>query len=228
MIPKASLIAAIIHHPTLSDRRYAKPPVLDATVVETFLGPAVDRVILSHEWDFALSVADQAIVAGQSDYVLRGNSSDCRQVFNVRYGSGVPDEGYALLDKRTTTSIDAYLDGRTVSGVWGWVQVARTGKYPTIRIIDTPSDTTKQLRYRYWVNNLTYESLPDGCNFDFLVMDAVLEELVPELKMTGRFMERLAEVIRNYQPPAGEDDPAVIDPYTRFRNNERNKRYGYS
>ncbi|MEW6110626.1 MAG: hypothetical protein AB1664_00725 [Thermodesulfobacteriota bacterium] len=227
MMTEDVLVQNILHHPVMFDKRYKDKPDIGEPQVRGLIASAIDRVVMAYEWDFALSSKDEAIVSGQSDYILRGNANDCRHVFNVRYGSGTADEGYVLLDKRTKTSIDAYLDNRTVYGVFAWTVIGRSGKFPQIRIIDTPTDTSKVLRYRYWVNNLNYQALPDGCNFDLLVMDAVLEELIPELKELGRFERRLREVKLAYEPPGGEDDPMVLDPYTRLRNNQRNMRHGY-
>jgi hypothetical protein len=227
MITVDQLVKMVLHHPVMFDKRYTGKPDIGEPEVRSFLEAAVDRVVLAREWDFALSVDDEAIVANQSDYVLRGSTNDCRQVYNIRYGSGTADEGYVLLDKRTKPSIDAYLDSRLVSGVFAWVPMERSGKFPKIRIIDTPTDTAKQLRYRYWVNNLTYDALPDGCGFDLLVMDAVIEELVPEMRQLRIFEQRLRDVVAAYEPSAGEDDPMVLEPYVRARNNQRNTLHGY-
>lgn len=226
-IQQGQLAAAIMHHPALYHIRYSKKPEISQQVVESYIGAAVDRVIRAYEWSFATSVKDESIVSGQRDYVLKGKTNDCMAVFNVRYGSGDDDAGYALLDKHTKTSIDAYLHNRSVIGVWAWVPQEPVGQFPSIRIIATPTDNTKVLRYRYWVNNLTYESLPGNYGFDMLVLDAVLEELVPEEKARRRFDARLHDVISSYVPSGGEDDPMVLDPYTRQRNNERNRRHGY-
>lgn len=223
MISKAQLAGMILRHPLFQDKRFEKV-VFEQGDVSNYIEMAVDRVVLAYEWDFAMAVADTSIVANQSDYTLANN---CRQVFNVRYGSGTADDGYDLLRKLTSASVDRYLSERDVIGVGAWVVRPRAGGgNVVIRIIDTPTDSTKTLRYRFWKKGLTYDSLPADCGFEALVQAGVIESLLPGVG--NIFNDVLRDTINSYQPSGGEDDPMVLDPYTRQRNNQRNRLFGFT
>ena len=193
-------------------------------LVRDYIDLVVDKIVMSHDWDFALGQSDESIVAGQRDYVLGGENQDARNIFNIRYGSGTDDDGYNLLNKRKPADVDEWLNNRTTTGVHTWVPLQREGDLPKIRILDTPTDDTKVLRYRYWLSEVSFDVLPEGV-FDSVVFAGVRELISPGL--TGLFDRELKKAINKYQGHGGEDDPAKIDPQTVLLNNRRRYMQGY-
>lgn len=190
--------------------------------IEKLVPVAVDELVIRYDWDFATDTADETIVADQSDYTLRGNNNDCRDIINIRYGTSTSLE---LLDKKRPVDADEFLSGRSVSGVGFWVPNGRSADgFPKISVHATPSTSGKILRYRYRRNDVTINRLPD--NFLWVLLSGILKHLIPAYSAV--YEHDLKVMIDRYEMPGGEDMPVQIDPVLVDRNNERAKLYGYS
>ncbi len=193
-------------------------------LIASFIDILVPKIAMVHDWDFVMRVADETTVADQSDYTLRGVKDDCRNIYNIRIGTGTPDDGYDLMDKRGLANIDESLSGRDASGVGIWVPNGRKSGFPRVRIIDTPADATKTLRYRYWRKDVTFEEFP-GEDFALAYLLGVKFLFFPVFE--GAFRAELTDIINRYQPSGGEDDPALLDPLVRALNNRRAGKFKY-
>ena len=189
-----------------------------------------DRVIMSYPWDFATDVADLSITADQMDYVMKGKgtTNNCRTIYSIKYGTGTDDSGYAPLEKQIPSEMDKILSVMSVSDVKYWVPKRRQGDFPTVRIIATPTDAAKILRYVYWLKNIGIANIPDGCGFDVLMLAGVRAELmqpnVPGLNMGIEFMRRLKETISNYVRSGGGSMRMGMDPQVVKKNLARSAR----
>ena len=200
------------------------PPEHKEKLCGHFLDVVVKEVCTSYEWDFTLDVADEPTVANQSDYKLKGNNNDCWRIDSVRIGTGTKDEGYDLLDRKYPDVSDAWLTGRNISSVGYWVPQGFAQNYPIIRLIDTPVDATKTLRYRYWSKSKTFENYPSGFAMLFITGVKYMFGIVSE----NLFRKAIRIKANNYERTGGADDPVGIEPRVISRNNQRANMYGYN
>lgn len=216
----------------------AIPEAQKPAIISSTIDLVTTKIVLAHDWDFAMDVADEPVQANVSDYVLRGNDQDALAIFNIRYGTGTSDTGYALVDKRKVAFVDDYLGRRSPGEAMFWTVLRRDNGFPSVRILGTPTTTSGYyFRYRYWIKGLQFDDLPEDV-FDDLAICWVKEKLVGRYIVgTGNVQivqdakadrkEALAEAINRYQAPGGEIDPIRIDPQTVTRNNRRARRFGY-
>ena len=191
--------------------------------IQQLVPVALDEVVVSYDWDFATDVADESTVADQAEYTLKGNDTDCRDIINLRYGT--TSDGFVLLDKMRPVDVDAFVSGRTVSGVGAWAPFGRaSGGFPKVKILTAPSGSTNVLRYRYRRNDVTINEFPE--NFKFVLIAAVVKRLIPAFDAV--YQRDLETMIDHYSMSGGEDLPASLDPVLIARNNERAGMYGYS
>jgi len=192
-------------------------------LIDGFINMAVDEIVFSYDWDFAMAVDDDTTVASHALYTLEGANTDCRQIFSIRYGSGTNDDGYDLLEKIEPGDLDRKLHGSSVSGVTYWMPEGRVDDYPQIKLVEPCTDTDHTLRYRYWKNGVTFEVLPTG--FDWLIFDGIRFHmgLIPYELWT----QRLTKMINQYQRPTNADRQVMNDLNTTQRNRARAKKYGY-
>ena len=61
---------------------------------------------VSSQFDFGFNVneSEQTITIDQVDYTLKGANNDCRDVINIRYGSGTDND--SLLEEVTALKLD--------------------------------------------------------------------------------------------------------------------------
>lgn len=186
-------------------------------IVNDFLPVVVDRIIVSHDWDFACDVGTTTTVVGTSEYTLDGNAGDCRDIINIRIGTGrglVIERLNTLKTDRREGSEETTNPG-TVSGytVYG----RSTDGFPKIQLFDTPQEA-QTLTYRYRKNGLTVENIPD--EFGFVVRDMVLGQFKPEYIPLGD--RGLREMVDRYSLGGDEIDVVRQDPIIEAGNVRRN------
>lgn len=188
--------------------------------IKAILPIVLDEVVMSYGWDFACDEADYSggTVADQATYVLTGNSNDCRAVVNIKYGSDLD-----LLDKMSQIDVDEWLTDRTQSAVAIWVPDGITRGFPQIKLVGAPSDAGDTIRYRYWKNNITVASFPN--EWAGVLVAGIVKEMVPEY--TPIYRMKLNDMMDNYNPAGGEDNPAKLDPIMVLRNNKRSRLFGW-
>lgn len=182
----------------------------------------VGQVITAHDWAFTLGVADKTTVANQAEYELKGSNKDCRDIINVRYGSGT---SFRILDKLRPVDMDEMLTDRVVSGIgWWYVKGISSNGYPIVTIVSTPAGATDTIRYRYRKKDLGIGAFPD--EFSPVLVYGVTARFVPEYYSV--YERELDKMIDRYSAPGGEDNPAKLAPRIVRRNNRRGQLYGYS
>lgn len=188
--------------------------------IESFIPIVVNEIASSHDWDFAMSLASTVTVASQSEYTLKGDHQDCREIVNVRYGDNLD-----MLIKKGLLDMDEFETDRTLSGVGWWVPSGRDGGgFPKITLHATPSAAGKTISYRYRQKEIGLGQLPT--QWHYVVIDGVTSRLVPGFKKT---YERGIATMRDYYDYGGnEASPAQRDPELVRLNNERAKLYGWS
>lgn len=214
-------------------RNIEDPASVKEKLARVYLRMVTTAVVLAWDWDFAMDVADMSVVSGQRDYVLKGNNQNCLNLFNIRYGTGDDDDGYDPLKKKLPADIDEWLLDRNISGIGIWVPHGRMPPrrgFPRVRILDTPDDSTKILRYRFWIKGLRFEDLPVDV-FDSVVMEGIKEKFIGKPVKSPRvqtpYERELDNVIGRYQPPTPDEDPMKQDPLTVRLNNHKSTLYGY-
>ncbi len=216
----AKLVQLVVDLPKIQRLPFKLPTEIKDAVTR-HAADIVDQVSMAFDWEFTLGVADQAMVAAQAEYELKGNK-DCRDIINVRYGS---TSSWALLDKLRPVDMDAMLSDRTVTGVgWWYISGRSTNGYPKITIVATPGDVTKSIRYRYRKKDIGLGSFPE--EFAPVLIAALVARFIPA--HTGIYEHEIAKMVDRYAVPGGEDNPAPLAAHIITRNNRRAQKYGYS
>jgi len=188
------------------------------------IGPVVDEIITRHDWDFACDVVtDDTTVVNQSEYTFTGNSNDCRDIINIRYGDGrgvVLDELNTLkTDRREEETVSGAAD---TSGVYGYTLFGRSPDgFPKVQLFDTPTEA-KTLKYRYRKKDLNIGNIPDS--FGFVVRDFMRAEFDPGFQAKAE--NRLAGMIDRYKVGGDTPDVARLDPQIESGNIRRKANQG--
>jgi len=197
-------------------------PANKRKAIQQLVPVALDEVVVSYDWDFATDVADETTVANQAEYTLKGNGNNCRDIINLRYGT--TSDGFVLLDKMRPVDVDAFVSGRTVTGVGAWTPHGRSSAgFPKVKILNAPSGSTNILRYRYRRKNVNISEFPE--NFKFVLIGAIVKRLIPAFDVV--YQRDLETMIDHYAMSGGEDMPAALDPVLIARNNERSRLFGW-
>ena len=173
--------------------------------VQNLIGPIVDEIIVRHDWDFTCDVTTTTSVSGTSEYTLSGKSGDCRDIINIRFGSG---RGY-VLDELNFLQTDRR-EGETTSGtsdsgtVYGYTLFGRSPDgFPLIQIFDTPT-SAETITYRYRRTGLNLDNIPDS--FGFVVRDFLRAEF--DGGYLAKAESRLNEMVSRYK--IGGDSPYIM------------------
>lgn len=180
---------------------------------------AVYEVALAYEWDFLIRETTNVTVADQFDYVLKGDDENCLQVADVKY-----DTGETLLTKKTHAWMNDFLTRNNISSPTYWLDNGRDAGFPEIRIVATPTDGDIQLKYRFWIKEITLSMFPDL--FKSLLESAIAKHLIPTYASV--FVDDLARAISGYTRSAGGTDIAVLDPVITKGNQRRANLHGWS
>lgn len=195
---------------------------IKAKQVDRYLDLVISEASLDYPYDFAMDTADKTTVADQEEYECKGNTNDCRQVYNVRYSTDGVD--WELLTKKRPEDMDSYItDYGSPSDVSYWVPTDRSSKFPTIRIVDAPENADETLRYRYWRNNITFDQWP--ADFLFVLYDGVLSKFNRNLR--GDYERSRIRMVSGYEITGGESNPAPPDPLWASRSRSREGHIGY-
>lgn len=189
--------------------------------VQSLFETTLDEIVIAYDWDFSTDTADESIVADQASYTLKGNSGNCRDIINIRYGSTT---SLSLLDKRSPIDYDEWITGRSVTTVSIWVPDGRSNGKPKVTIVKTPTDATKILRYRYRRNDIAFSDFPE--EFSFVIISGLLKRMLPAY--TPVYKKDLDLMIDRYSGGGGEDNPVKQDPLIVHLNNQRARKFGYS
>lgn len=192
--------------------------------VHNLIGPIVDEIVTSHDWDFACDVVtDDTTVINQSEYTFTGNNNDCRDIINIRYGSGrgvVLDELNTLkTDRREGEDVANSTD---VGSVYGYTPFGRSADgFPKVQLFDTPIEA-KTLKYRYRKSGLNIGNIPDY--FGFVVRDFMRAEFDPGYQAKAE--NRLAAMVARYKVGGDTPDVARLDPQIEAGNVRRKANQG--
>ena len=190
--------------------------------VDMYIDLAVQEIATAHGWGFSTDEVVTATVANQQEYTLTGNSNDCHGVINIRYGTEGTDE--ITLEKLSPLGKDAFMSGRTVTGVGYWVSDGHaSGGYPKVKLYATP-ETVKPLTYRYWRSNIELGDIPD--QFQYVIVSCVIKRMVPGFDR--QYEKDLKRMISQYD--VGGNEPLIVkrDPTARKNNNRRTGLNGWS
>lgn len=183
-----------------------------------FIGPVVDGIVLSNDWDFAVAVATTVSIVGTTQYELEGNDADARSIINVRYGPGrgrvLEQKNTLESDRRLSTRNDDNDNDGTVSG---YTKFGRSeGGFPQIQLLNTPT-TVETIRYRYHKIDVGLAQLPDSFN------DAVFDGLLAKFDINLRSfaVDSLNKIRADYDPGGDEYSTMRKDPVIERGNQRR-------
>jgi hypothetical protein len=180
----------------------------------------INEVASVYEWDFAIKEATETTVANQDEYTLKGDSKrDALNISSIRYGSSK-----RLLDKKTVVAMDKTEARHTIGFPSFWTQAGRDNRYPKIRIISTPLDSTTTMTYRYWRNNVGLDEFPPP--FDYFLSIALAKRMLPNMRQ-GIYDKALSDTIDMYDRGAGEVDVTVQDSSVITQNYRRANMFGW-
>lgn len=202
-------------------RRIDLDPQVKRDSIEAWIQPTVDSVVVAYEWDFAMDEAtfDGGTVLDEAQYVLEGNNDDAQEIINIKYDS---DEN--LLQKMHPIDIDRFLDRKSYSTVSFWVPDDRVNRFPRVRLVATPDEAGKQIKYRYRKKNLTLTAIPD--NYSGVIAMGVARNLVPGYEI--RYDNELTKMIDNYRSTQADERVAHMDPVLKDLNQGRDRLFGWS
>jgi len=189
------------------------------SMVREHLKSSIFEVALAYDWDFAIKETTTTTTADESDYTLEGADHDCLQVADLKY-----DTGETLLKEKTHAWVNDYLTRNNLATPKFWIKNGRDGKYPVIRIVAEPTESDKQLLYRYWRSGIELVMFPDL--FKSLLVSAIAKHLIPAYAKV--FVDDLARAISGYTRSAGGTDIAVLDPVITKGNQRRASLHGWS
>lgn len=184
---------------------------------EKLVPSVVNEVACAYPWDFSIRSTTDSSVSGQSEYVLRGADRDCLDIYNVKYDG-------TLLDCKTRPAMDEILNRTTISAVGYWVPAGRSSQFPVVELVATPGESSKDIFYRYYRNDVALSEIPDIC--DYLLEVALAKRFISSLE--GLYDKVLVRAIGAYDRSGGEADVAVADPEVLRGNNARAKLNGWS
>lgn len=189
-------------------------------IARSLLDPIVERMANAYDWDFVFDEATESTEVDENEYTLSGNNDDCKNIVNVRFGSGrgkvleklntlITDrrEGY---DSDITTSFDT-------GTVYGYTLQGRSDEgFPKIQIFDTPGEV-KTLTYRYRRNGLSISEFP--ADFGYVVLDYMKAQFDPAFLMVAK--SSMNELIARYKPGGDEIEHVRRDPVEEAGNIRR-------
>jgi len=191
-------------------------------IVRDLIPAIIDQIVTPFDWDFTFDVATVSSVASTSEYTLRGNNDDCRDLINVRYGSGrgVVIERLETLETDRREGEDE--DTTTTGNVYGYTVFGRSSDgFPIIQLFDTPTEADT-ITYRYRKSNLTLDNIPG--EFGFVVRDYLRAEFRPE--WSGVAEKRLDEMIARYSVGGDEINKVRMSPDIEAGNIRRVENQG--
>lgn len=191
--------------------------------VNALLPPIVDEIVTAFDWDFACDVATDTSVVSQAEYTLRGNADDCRDIINIRYGSGrgvvIEPLNTLKTDRREGETVSGSSD---TSGVYGYTLFGRSDDgFPKIQLFDTPLEA-KTITYRYRKKDLSLADIPDS--FGYVVRDFLRAEYDPGYQTKAE--HRLGRMIARYKVGGDTPDIARRDPVIEAGNVRRGEQQG--
>ena len=185
----------------------------------TMLDPVIEQLSIAYDWDFIYDVGTETTVIDTSEYTLKGNNDDCRNIETVRYG---PGRGTVL--KQLDTLLTDRREGEETAGasdsgdVYGYTLEGESDDgFPKIQLFDTPAEA-KTLTYRYRKNGVSINEFP--AEFGFVVRDYMIAQFDPSyLAVADR---SLKELIGRYDPGGDEIVKVRRDTVDENRNIYRN------
>jgi len=189
------------------------------SMVSEHMDSAIYEVALAYDWDFAIKETTTTTTADESDYTFEGDDHDCLQVADLKY-----DTGETLLLEKTHAWVNDYLTRSNLATPKFWIRNGRDGTYPVIRIVAEPTESDKQLKYRYWRSKIELVMFPEL--FKSLLVSAITKHLIPAYARV--FEGDLARAISGYTRSAGGTDIAVLDSVITAGNQRRSALHGWS
>jgi len=217
------LYSTIADSPEVKNLGYDPPTLLN--LCKKYAEIITVAIINSHEWDFAMDVADETLVASTAVYQLKGNSNDCRRIKSIRYGaSGAADTLMKPILRKNHVDLDHYLERVTPGECEIWIRRKPKQRFPQIQLLATPTGSANVIRYRYWMKNLTINDL-DLDDFAMVLLIGCRYLLNPVLKRA--YEAELVKAIQNIQPPSNEPMMTMVDPQIVAENIYRYGLPGY-
>lgn len=189
---------------------------------------AANRIAAAYDFDFVMDEAEETAVVDTQTYTLKGNSSDCRDVINVRYG-----DNSLLLNKWTSTEVDDFLSNTTtrsgsttstVSPTYFFVSGIENG-FPRITIGGTIA-AGQTIKYRYRRKNITIHEFPD--EFLDVLQEETLSGIFPgDFGLRGAAERSLGQMIDDYNKRGGQDQRPPMSASWRAKNRRRNWLHGF-
>jgi hypothetical protein len=189
------------------------------TAIRAFIPHTIDQLQNTYEWSFLLKEGTATTIAGQANYTLSGDSSDCRHIVNIKYGD---DE--TLLTKMQPTDYDVWVQGRTIDSVSIWLPAGSDSNgFPVVTLVIAPPSSGNTLKYRYRGKNLSVASFPD--DFGYVLIYGVAKWLVSGFYQ--QYVRHLKEMLARYESRGTEDRRAHLDPHIVTQNRVRAGRMGW-
>ena len=209
------------------------PDAEKTKAITEYARTAIDRIAMRKDFNFAVGTASTVTVASQSDYTLKGNQDDCREVINIVYGSDA-----VLLDKVEGVQWDVDIElFESPSTPSVWYELQLDNGFPQVKIIATPSVADETLAYRYRRKNIPIEEFPD--EWAFVLVDVIMMTLADVFKdkderlvmydFEGKAERSIRDMVNNYRKEGGGTPKRIqIDTVARLANIRRNQKYGYT
>ena len=190
-------------------------------VIDEWRQPTIDQIAAAYEWDFVLdeTTFSGGTTSGTSQYTLKGTASNAMEIVTIKYGSNEN-----VLKKMHPIDIDEFLHKRSHTSTDFWVPDGRVNTFPRVKLVATPSGTSKQIKYRYRRNNITLSDLPN--NFGRVVAMGIARNL--DENLDGLYQDALEFMIDNYTATQVNERVVHLDPHLIDLHNWRSRNHGWS
>ena len=202
----------LLSHPRLREWK------IDETAKTAALNGAIEnagnRIATRYDFPFAVGIKEGETIAAQSDHVLKGKSSDAREIMRILFGTnGTLLEKLEFGEYRRTYPVTVNTTGST-----RWVPIGEKNGFPHIRLLATPAAATT-ITYDYRKKNVKVQDVPNI--WGFVVIDLALDELAGQgsVAVGGRSLQLMVD---DYSRGSGEENTIIMDKHTRRRNRARN------
>lgn len=186
--------------------------------IDEFVNVAFSDIVLASDWPFVQATVEMATVANQSEYEVTGNSSDCRNILNIKYES----ENAFPLEKISNVRADQRFAG-SLTSVLGWTPNGWSNGFPRFKLLGAPTVADIPIFVRYRRKNIGFGEIPDEFQKTFVLCTAAY--LQPTYG--GEAQEALKQMINIFDPSGGEEDPVIMDAQWRQSNVARSRMHGY-
>jgi hypothetical protein len=189
--------------------------------VTAYLPAVIGESCAEHDFNFCCdwTTFPGGTVVNTASYKFVGRDGDCRDIISILY-----DANELKLTHYYQTDMDTLLSDQTrPDTVSAWVEDSPEDGYPVATLVGTPTESGKQIKYRYRSNGVTVESWPE--TYITVLIAGVIACFVPEF--VAVYDRKINKMIAKYSGSKVTAHPLPINSALSRMNRIRNACHGY-